>query len=196
MEDPDAVEIYVPAETGDWPSMNVVLKTSTPPESLAPSVVSIARGLDAEVFPEVLILKSAFRRKLQAAERSALAVGLLGASALLLACLGIVGLVAYAVSQRTKEIGIRIALGATRSHVLLIVLRQFSRPVIAGLLVGMAGAAATSQILRRELYGISSLDPTAYLSATGIFMLTVALAAMVPARRALRVDPLRALRFD
>ena len=121
---------------------------------------------------------------------------MLGVSALLLACLGIVGLVAYAVSQRTKEIGIRIALGAARSHVLLVVMRQFSRPVLAGLLVGMGGAAALSQILRRQLYGISSLDPTAYLAAIGLFIITVTIAALFPARRALRVDPLRALRFE
>jgi predicted permease len=196
MEDPDAVEIYFLAEAADPPAMNVVVRTSAPPESVAPSVASIARSVDAELFPEVQILKSAYGRKLQSAERSALAVGLLGVSALLLACLGIVGLVAYAVSQRTKEIGIRIALGAKRSQVLLVVLRQFSRPVFAGLLVGMVGAAAVSQLLRRELYGISHLDPAAYLAAIGIFVITVAVAALVPARRALRVDPLRALRFE
>jgi ABC-type antimicrobial peptide transport system permease subunit len=100
------------------------------------------------------------------------------------------------VSQRIKEIGIRIALGAARGHVLLLVLRQFSRPVLAGSLVGMAGAAALSQFLRRQLYGISSLDPAAYLAAIGIFVITVAVAALVPARRALRIDPVKALRCD
>ena len=92
---------------------------------------------------------------------------MLGISALLLACLGIVGLVAYSVSQRTKEIGIRMALGATGSHVLSVVLRQLSRPVVAGLLLGIAGAAGLSQVLRRELYGVSNLDPLAYGAAIG-----------------------------
>ena len=103
---------------------------------------------------------------------------------------------AYAVSQRTKEIGIRTALVARPSHVLAVVLRQFSFPVVGGLLVGVGGAAALSQILRQELYGISNLDPIAYLAAIGLFVVTVAVAALLPARRALRVDPMRALRYD
>src|SRR6202040_3210112 len=103
-------------------------------------------------------------------EYSALAVSLLGFIALLIACFGIVGLVAYAVSQRTKEIGIRMALGANPSHVLSLVLRQFSRPVFVGLLVGLGGAAALSQIVRRILYGVSNLDPIAYLAAFGLFV--------------------------
>jgi predicted lysophospholipase L1 biosynthesis ABC-type transport system permease subunit len=196
MEDPDAVEIYFPVAATDLPNAYLLISTSVSPESVAPTIATIARNLDPEVFPDVRILKSAFDRQLQAARRTAIAVGLLGLCALVLACLGIVGLVAYAVSQRTKEIGIRIALGATRAHVLAIVLRQFSRPVIVGLLLGMAGAGVMSQLLRRQLYGISSLDPAAYLTAVIVFLVTVALAALFPARRALRVDPLRALRFE
>lgn len=141
-------------------------------------------------------MKISFRRKVQEAGYAALTVSLLGSVALLLACLGIVGLVAYAVSQRTKEIGIRMALGAKPSHVLSTVLRQFSTPVLAGLLVGVGAAAGSSQILRQELYGVSNLDPIAYVAAVSIFVAMAALAALLPARRALRVDPLRALRYD
>ena len=143
------------------------------------------------------LLKSAFSDKLREAELSALAVSLLGVSALLLACLGIVGLVAYSVSQRTKEIGIRMALGATR------VARPVGRAapaLAAGRLSGcwwaLQAAAALSQLLRRELYGVSNLDPIAYLAAIAIFVVTAALTALVPARRALRVDPLQALRYE
>jgi ABC-type antimicrobial peptide transport system permease subunit len=107
-----------------------------------------------------------------------------------------VGLVAYSVSQRTREIGIRMALGAKPSQVLSVVLRQFSRPVVGGLLAGVSGAALLSRILRQALYGISTLDPVAYLAAIGVFAVTIAVAALLPARRALRVDPLRALRCD
>jgi predicted permease len=196
LQDPDAVEAYYLAEEADLPSMVVLVKASGPPEGLVPFVAAMARSVDPQIFPEVQLMKSSFERKLRETELSALAVTLLGISALLLACLGIVGLVAYAVSQRTKEIGIRIALGAKASHVLSSVLRQLSRPVVAGLLVGIGGAAALSQILRRELYGISHLDPIAYLSAIGIFLITVTIAALWPARRALRVDPLRALRCE
>jgi putative ABC transport system permease protein len=196
LENPDAVEVYFPLIADEIASMNVVVRSAAPTESLAPAVTAIARSLDPDIFPQVQVLKSAYHRKLDAAERGAMGASLLGLSALLIACLGIVGLVAYAVSQRIKEIGIRIALGAARGHVLLLVLRQFSRPVAVGLVLGLAGAAALSQILRRQLYGISSLDPAAYLAATAIFVVTVALAALLPARRALRIDPVKALRCD
>ena len=124
------------------------------------------------------------------------AVGALGFVALLLACFGIVGLVAFSVSQRTKEIGLRMALGAAPRDILSLVLRQLSRPVVAGLVVGVGLAAGLSQILSKQLYGISHLDPLAYFAAVGIFALAVAFAALLPARRALRVDPLLALRQD
>ena len=123
-------------------------------------------------------------------------MSLLGFIAQLLACLGILGVVSYGVSQRTKEIGIRMALGAKPSHVLSIVLRQFSLPVVLGLLAGVTGAAALSQFLRGILYGISNLDPITYLGAIVVFLITVVLAALLPARRALRIDPLRALRYE
>jgi ABC-type antimicrobial peptide transport system permease subunit len=144
----------------------------------------------------VQLLKTSFAQKLRQTELIAFSVSLLGLSALLLACVGVIGLVAYSVAQRTKEIGIRMALGATGSRVLAVVLRQLSRPVAAGLLLGTGGAAALSQVLRRELYGISNLDPLAYLAAIGLFVTVVTLAALWPARRALRVDPLQALRCD
>jgi predicted permease len=196
LQDPDAVEAYFPIEAGDLPSMAVLVRASGRPEDVVLSVASIARALDPDVFPEVQLLKTSFRNKLRETELSALAVSLLGLSALLLACVGIVGLVAFSVAQRTKEIGIRMALGATGSHVLSVVLRQLSPPVAAGLVVGIGAAAALSQLLRRELYGISNLDPLAYMAAIGVFVIVVALAALWPARRALRVDPLQALRCD
>jgi predicted permease len=196
LNDPDAAEAYFPIATEDWSSLLVLVKASGPLEALVPQIGPLAKSIDAQVFPEVQMLKSSFRRKLENAERSAMAISVLGLTALALACLGIIGLVTYAVSQRTKEIGIRMALGAKQFDVLGSVLRQFSRPVILGLLIGVAGAAGLSQLLRRELYGISNLDPIAYLAAIGVFAGTALLAALWPARRALRVDPLRALRYE
>jgi predicted permease len=195
-QDRDATQAYFLAGAPDLPSMVALVRTSGPPEALARTLASIAKAIDPKVLPEVQLMKSAFQRSLQGTEYSALAVSLLALVALLLACLGIVGLVAYAVSQRTKEIGIRMALGAKPSHILSIVLRQFSRPVVAGLLVGVGGAAALSQILRQVLYGVGNLDPIAYATAIGVFAATAALAALLPARRALGVDPVRALRCD
>jgi predicted permease len=196
LQDPDAVEAYFPVEAVHLPSMAVLVKTMGPPDGLLLSVAAVARALDPDLFAETQLLKTAYREKLQETEKSAMAVSLLGLSALLLACLGIVGLVSYSVAQRTKEIGIRMALGATASHILSVVLRQLSRPVAGGLAAGVCAAAALSQILRRELYGLSSMDPAAYLAAVAVFVATVGVAALWPARRALRVDPLRALRNE
>jgi predicted permease len=196
LQDPDAVEAYFPIEPGDTPSLSILLKTAGPPEGLLQLATATARAVDTSVFPEVRLLKTSFREKLRETELSAGAVTLLGFTALLLACVGIVGLVAYSVAQRTKEIGIRISLGAAGSHILSVVLQQLVRPVAAGLILGVLAAGALSHILRRELYGISTLDPGAYGSAVGIFVVTVLVAALWPARRALAVDPLRALRND
>ncbi len=149
LEDSDSVEVYLPIEITDLPSLSVLVKTSASPEGIVRPAAAIAKSIDPRIFPEVEMMKVAFRRKLQGAEYSALSVGLLGVVALLLACLGIVGLMAFAVSQRTKEIGIRMALGAKPGHVLSTVLRQLTIPLAAGLVVGVGAAAALSQILRQ-----------------------------------------------
>ncbi len=196
LQDSDSVEVYFPVEAGELPSLSVLVKTVVPPENIAVRAASLARSIDPRIFPNVQLMKAMFRQKLHGAEYSALSVSLLGIVALLLTCIGVAGLVAYAVSQRTKEIGIRMALGANRSHVLAIVLRQFSRPVLAGLVVGISGAVLLSELLRGVLYGLSHLDPAAYLAAIAVFVITVVVAALLPARRALRVDPMLALRYD
>jgi predicted permease len=195
-EDSDAVEVYHLAQSDLGPSMVVLVKTAAAPEGLVSVVASVAKSIDPDLFPEVQLMKSAYEHKLQIARYSAVSVSVLGYVALLLACAGIVGLVAFAVSQRTKEIGVRMALGAKSGDVVVSILRQFALPVALGLLAGAGGAAALSQVLRQELYGVSNLDPVAYIGAIFVFILTVAAAALLPARRALRVDPMQALRQD
>jgi predicted permease len=194
--DSDTVHAYFPIEDSDPPSLCVLVKTAGLPQDLAKASVIAARGLDPNTFPTVELLSSSYRSNLQGAEYSALAVSALGSIAQLLACFGIVGVVSYAVTQRTREIGIRMALGAKPAHVLSVVLRHLSAPVLAGLVAGVAGAAGLSQFLRGRLYGISNLDPAAYLAAIAVFAVTVAVAAVLPAQRALRIDPLRALRHE
>jgi hypothetical protein len=195
-QDGDAVEAYYPVETADVAGLWMLVKTSGPPEGLLSWLSSVARSVDTQLFPETRMLKTSFSEQLQGPQNSTIATGLLGLVALLLACSGIVGLVSYGVSQRTKEIGLRMALGAKPPHVLKLVLNQVSKPVAIGLVAGVCGAGALSQILRRQLYGLSNLDPLAYGAAISIFVFTVAVAALLPARRALRVDPMRALRTD
>ena len=195
-EDSDAVEAYRLAQDDLMPSMVVLIRTAGPAEALVPTIVSVSKSIDPRRFPEIHLLRISFNQKVAQARYAALTVSVLGAVALLLACLGIVGLVTYAVSQRTKEIGIRMALGAQPSQVLSVVLRQFASPIVIGLLVGIGGAAALSQILRQELYGLSNFDPAAYAGAVVAFAIAAGLAALLPARRALQVDPMLALRYE
>jgi ABC-type antimicrobial peptide transport system permease subunit len=121
---------------------------------------------------------------------------MMGASAVLLAAVGLIGLVAYTVSQKTQEIAIRLALGAKKMHVIAAMLRQFVGPVALGLIAGAGLAAAASQLLRRILYGVSGLDPLSYAGAIGLLAAIASLAALAPARKALRIDPMQVLRHE
>jgi ABC-type antimicrobial peptide transport system permease subunit len=193
MNDGDAMEVYWAAQSTDLTAMTLLVKTAGAPDGLVPAAKSIVERLDPKLFPYIWLLKSGFRKDAQDLERIVMIVSLLGMVAILLAGVGIVGLVAYSVSQRTKEIAIRIALGARPLHVVSVVLRQFVVPVAAGLVVGAVGTAVLSQVLRKVLYGISNLDPLGYAGGIGVLIAIAAVAALLPARRALRVDPLRAL---
>ncbi len=121
---------------------------------------------------------------------------MLGALALLLASIGVYSVVSYSVSRRIHEIGIRMTLGASGKDVIRLVLRQALRPVVIGALVGVAGCAAVSQVLSNVLYGIGSHDPIAFVGVP-LFLLGISLlASYLPARRAARVDPAIALRYE
>jgi putative ABC transport system permease protein len=126
------------------------------------------------------------------------AVACLGfaATALVLAALGIYGVIAYGVVQRTRELGIRMALGARSDDVLRLVLRQGMAPVLAGLALGLCGAAVASRVLRGLLFGVGGIDPITY-AGVAAFLATVALmASFLPARRAALADPVVALRNE
>jgi len=196
LEDHDSTEAYFLASAADIPSMVVLVKASGRPEELASALASVTKAVDPEIIPDIELMKTSFQNRLRGSQYSALSVSVLALIALFLACLGVVGMVAYAVSQRTKEIAIRMALGARPPHVFAIVMGQFARPVVMGLLLGVAGAAALSRVLRRILFGVGTLDPVAYLLAIGLCAAVVVLASFFPARRALLVDPMRSLRND
>ncbi len=175
------------------PSYYAVVRT----DGDAGSVASAARMLARRMAPGIPApAMTTVDDSLSAERMMALLSVFFAGCALLVTAIGLYGTLAYATARRTSEIGIRMALGAQPAHVVSIILRQFSRPVVIGLLLGVGAAAALSQILRRELYGISHLDPVTYFVVIGLFAGTVALAALLPARRALRVDPILALRHE
>jgi ABC-type antimicrobial peptide transport system permease subunit len=122
--------------------------------------------------------------------------GTLGLVGLLLAAVGIYGVTSYAATRRTREIGIRVALGADRSAVLALVVGQGLRLTLAGVGVGCMAAALGAQVVRSLLLGVSALDPIAFAGAATLFVAVAALASYLPARRAARVDPMIALRAE
>jgi predicted permease len=196
LSDDDALEEYWLAGQEEMPGMVVMVRSEGGAESLASAARSISRSLDPKLFPEIRFIKSLYADSVVEVERVAGVVTLIGLVALVLAGVGVIGLVSFTVWQRTKEIAIRLALGAPASDVLKLLLRQFRWPAVSGLLIGTATAAAASNILRRALYGISNLDPIAYAGAIGFLLAILAVSALLPARRALRINVSKALHFQ
>jgi putative ABC transport system permease protein len=127
---------------------------------------------------------------------SAQLMGAFAALALLLAAVGIYGVLAYFVGQRVREIGVRMALGASAGEVVRLVLLRGMYPIIAGTALGLAGSFACSRLLAQLLYGVSLSDPLVYLAVPACLLFPALLASYIPARRATRIDPLAALRCD
>jgi ABC-type antimicrobial peptide transport system permease subunit len=141
-------------------------------------------------------LTTSFSRKLQPSIYGSELAGLLGLLALAIASVGMSGVFAYVVGQRTREIGVRMALGAQPSQIVRLVLGSSARSLACGVACGLAGAAGLSALLAHALPGIRPLDPLAYSSVVLLLSAAVVLASVVPARRATRVDPVRALRWE
>jgi predicted permease len=192
----DATEIYYPPTADDFPAMSVLVRAAGDPNTLTPTVKAIAGSIDTGLYPTITPLTAGFRKNVSQVEQIATIISLLGSIAIFLAVVGLFGLVSYAVSQRTREIAIRLALGANRLEIFSAVLRRFAWPVLLGLVAGVATTAGLSRILRRGLYGISGLDPISYMGAMAILLAILAAAALLPVRRAFQLDIARILHFE
>jgi predicted permease len=196
LRDGNAAEMYIPIPESKVSTSVLLAKTSVPPEQLASVLGGVARSIDPALSPEVRPLHLAYEDKVGSSRQMAVIASGMGLLALLLAVVGLYGVVAYNVAQSTREIGIRIALGAPPAGVVRSVVSRFFAPLGFALGLGLALAAGLSMILRSELYGISNFDVVSYLAAVALLTGSGALAALVPARRALRVDPVEALRAE
>jgi predicted permease len=189
--------VYVPYWQGFFIGTSFAVKTTDDPVALAPAIRAAIRSIDAE------LPLSAFRTMDEVVEGSVAQrrfqtnlVLVFGAAAMLLASLGVYGVMSYAVTQRTTEIGIRLALGAERGAVLQMMLRQALRPVAAGVAVAVPLALGAASWLRSLLIGVSPQDPTTIAVACLALIMAAMLAAYLPARRAANLDPLNALRYE
>ena len=127
---------------------------------------------------------------------SMLLLAAFAALALLLSCVGIYGVVSYLIGRRTQEIGVRMALGAQRRDVLLLVLSQGAKMAAIGVFLGLSAAFALTRLISGLLYGVAPYDPVTFLAVSLLLMLVTLLACYIPARRALRIDPATALRSE
>jgi len=199
LEAPVEPEVFLPLDQrlGDWNQLFLVSRTAGDPHALVPAIREVVRSMDAEQpIYAIRTVQEVFAATTEPRRVATAALGLFALFSLLLAGVGVYGVVSYGVSQRMQEMGIRVALGANGSRIRSLIVRQASVPVIAGLVFGMAGALALGRLMSGLLFDVQQRDPLT-LSTVMITMLLAAGAALyLPARRAGRVDPARVLRND
>jgi predicted permease len=178
-------------------SSKFAIRISSPPSSLSNAVVSAVKELDGQLqVTGIHTLEDSVQQQLARQRFVAHLAGFFSVLALLLACVGLYGTLSNAVTRRTNEIGIRLALGARAETVIRMLMRETGRVVAAGLLTGLAGAFVATRAVSSMLFGLSPTDPSTFVFAGILLVAAAATASYIPARRASRVDPVVALRHD
>jgi len=196
--------IYVPFHQQPAGRTFFLVRTAVPPTQVAQAVRAEIQALEPDVdLEDFRTLKASFafdRDSMDLAHaemgKEAAVAPILAMVALLLAAIGLYAVIAHSISQRVKEIGVRMAIGATQTDIRQMILREGMLPVLFGMTFGLAAALAVNNILRSQLVGISPYDPVSMAGAPIVLILIAVLACLVPARRALRIDPAIALRHD
>jgi predicted permease len=197
LEETAGLEMYFPATQMGSGSVELVMRAKREPEALAPDIRAAMRAVEPS------LPTAGFRTLTDVVDRAVsprrfvvLLLGSFAALALVLASLGIYGVVSYSVAQRSQEIGIRMALGASAGHVQLSVLRQTLLLAVAGSLLGVAGSIAVARLIASLLFGVQPGDAATFAGMIGTLTFVAALAGYLPARRASRIDPMSALRAE
>jgi putative ABC transport system permease protein len=200
LDQPPASELYVLDFVPPPPGLGgsyFVARTTGDPLSLASSVRGLVRQIDAEgVVDNIATMDQIVSNAMSRPRLYAILLGLFAAVAMVLAAIGIYGVLAHLVSHRTREIGIRMALGAQRREVVTLILRHAAALTVAGIVVGVVGAAGLSRYLEGLLFGLTPFDLPTFAAVVLIFVGVATLASYVPAWRATRIDPLMALRSE
>ena len=189
--------MFIPLLQEYSPNFNLHVRTSSEPRGM----VSALRGEIQQIDPSLSVLNvqtlsERVRNSLGNERTQATLYSSAGGLALLLAAVGLYGVMSYSVAQRTREIGIRMALGAGRGNVMGLVLKQGVTLVSIGAVLGLGVAFGVTRLLASLLFGVSALDPLTFIATSAVLLVVALLASYVPARRATKVDPIIALRFE
>jgi len=195
--DPKIPVLYLPVLQDPSPLLNLVVRTREEPSAAAPQVVAAIQRVDPEqpIF-EIKTMEDFLDEAIGMRHFELLLLAVFAGVAVGLAAVGVYGVMAFSVSQRSQEIGVRMALGAQPADVLRMVLREGLLLALWGLLAGGIAAAGMMRMLRSELFGVQIWDPVTYICVATLLVLVAGLASIIPARRATRVDPLSALRYE
>lgn len=188
--------LYLPAGPKEQLHLKLLVHSPDVFASTAKGIQAAVHALDPDVLADVARLEDNLEFWRTPPRIVATLAGALGALGLLLASIGVYGVVSYAVSGRIREIGLRMTLGADAREVMKLILRQAMRPVLIGAATGIAGCAAVSRVLSSMLFGLSAHDPLAFIAIPLLLLSIAMLASYIPARRATKVDPMVALRYE
>jgi predicted permease len=190
-------EIDVPFAQSPWPQAGLAVRTFGDPASMTKSITAVVHSVDPDLaLDQVKTMEQLVVESLAGDRFSTVLFASFAGVALLLAAIGIYGVMSFAVAQRTHEIGLRIALGAGPPQVLGLVLREGMLLATAGLAIGLAGVYFVGRLMKSILYQVNEMDPAAIGAVTALLLLSALLACYIPARRAMRVDPMVALRVE
>jgi putative ABC transport system permease protein len=188
---------YLPLTQDFSPAVTMQVRTSGRPEAVISSVRGQVQSLDTNLaLTNVNTIEELIDQGLWAPRVGAALLSVFGALALLLAVVGVYGVLSYSVNQQTREIGIRMAMGAQTGRVLKLVVGQGMRLALAGLILGLVIALAAMRVLSTLLFGVSAYDPLIFVGVSVVLMTAAVLACYIPARRAMKVDPMVALRYE
>jgi putative ABC transport system permease protein len=197
LDEPPEPYFYLPVAQTRFGSLYFIARTSVDPVRLARTVRREVAAIDSGVpVLEITSMKLLVRSSVYEQQVSATIVGSLGLAGLLLAAIGLYCVVSYTVASRTREIGIRMALGAQRRDAMLLILRQAVVLAAAGIAIGLVCALFAARLLQGMLYGVSTRDPATFAAVVGLMLVVALAASFVPARRATKIDPTVALRYE
>ena len=197
LENPARLEVYLPFRQAPFGDMNVIVKSSVGSAALTSAVRAVVNAIDKDQpIAETATMEQLVSDSVATRRVTLVLLGLFSGLALLLAAIGIYGVISYSVAQRTQEIGIRVALGAQRSSLMSMILKQGLRTALLGIGIGLLAALGLTQLMKSLLFGIGATDPLTFISVAATLLFVALAASYLPARRAMRVDPLVALKYE